>query len=51
VIRKLEEEQQIRILFQLGRDLTKSGIIQGSDERRMFEEFIDRTGFEQFYEE
>jgi len=45
-ISQLDEEKQIKLFFKLGRALTRKSMIQGSDERRMFEEFIKRTGFE-----
>ncbi|GCD51411.1 hypothetical protein [Acetobacter pasteurianus] len=45
-IRKMDQGDQIELLFRLGRELTRNSCIAGSDERDMFEQFIDRTMYE-----
>lgn len=40
------DEQKAELLIKLGRELTqRGGLLGGSDERDLFQRFIDRTGY------
>lgn len=48
IIKNTTDEQKAELLIKLGNELTqRGGLLSGSDERSLFQQFIKRTGYYQ----
>ncbi|WP_165759934.1 hypothetical protein [Acetobacter cibinongensis] len=48
IIKNTTDEQKAELLIKLGKELTqRGGLLSGSDERELFQKFIERTGYYQ----
>ena len=48
IIKNITDEQKAELLIKLGKELTqRGGLLGGSDERELFQRFVDRTGYYQ----